>query len=76
MHIVRVPLEYIEQIMALSLLRFAGFHLLYGNWKDLPTHVNLQLKCVCISEENCTLSTIRPTNEINFLYVDDASYYT
>ena len=28
MHMVRVPLEYIEQIMALSLLRFSGFFLL------------------------------------------------
>ena len=32
-----------------------------------------KLKCVCISEENYTLSTVRTTNEIIFCLVDEAT---
>ena len=43
-------------------------------WKDLPTPLK-KLKCVFISEVNYTLSTVRTTNEVIFLYADHATCY-
>ena len=41
-------------------------------WKDLPTSFK-KLKCVYISEENYTLSTVKTTNEVIFVHVDHAT---
>ena len=38
-----------------------------------PPNSFKKLKCVCISKENDTLSTVRTTNEILFRLVDEAT---